>query len=182
MILHPIRMRIIQALINGSRMTSQQIQERLEDVPQATMYRHLKKMVDAGVLEVAEEIPNRGTLEKVYRLPEKGAIISAEDLKRASPEDHLSFFMNYAAQIIGEYGNYVKQPDLDLVQDGVSYRQISLYLSDEENIQLLTALWEILMKAIQNQPDENRRRRLISIIDFPQSGKKTAQQQREDLH
>jgi len=149
-------------------MTAQQLQERLADVPQATMYRHLKKMIDASVLVVVDEIPNRGTLEKVYMIPAKGAEISVEELKQASPEEHLTYFMNYAVNIIGEYGRYLQHSDVDLFKDGVSYRQTTVHLSDEENIQMLVAIREVLTKAMQNEPNENRRRRLISIVDFPE--------------
>lgn len=168
-ILHPIRMRIIQALVRGNRMTAQQLQELLKDVPQATLYRHLKKMIDTAVLVIVDEIPNRGTIEKVYMLPEKGAEISYEELLKASSEDHLSFFMNYVANIIGEYGRYLDQSDFDLLRDGVSYRQYPVYLTEEENLAMLLSIKEIIVKAMQNEPDGKRRRRVISVIDFPEA-------------
>lgn len=167
-ILHPIRIRIIQALIRGEHMTTQQLQERLQDVPQATLYRHLKRMVEAGVLAIADEIPNRGTVEKVYMLPEKGAEISREELEQASTEDHLVYFVNYAANLIGEYGRYLQSGSIDLYRDGVSYRQYSAWLSEEENLQVLREIRDILAKAAQNKPGGNRRRRLFSITDFPE--------------
>lgn len=43
-----------------------------------------------------------------------------------------------------------------------------MYLSDEENIQLLMQFKEILVKAMENEPREDRRRRLISLIDSPE--------------
>lgn len=167
-ILHPVRMRVIQSLVRGERMTAQQLQERLVDVPQATLYRHLKKLVESGVLMVAEEIPNRGTLEKVYTLPEKGAEISVEELEQASPDDHMTFFMNYLASLIGEYGRYIHQDHIDLVKDGVSYRQFSAYLTEEENLKMLYDIRDIVLKAMKNEPNEHRRKRLLSIIDFPE--------------
>lgn len=168
-ILHPIRMRIIQCLVTGGEMTSYQLQEELKDIPQATLYRHIKKMKDAGVLAVADERPHRGALEKVYMLPEHAANITKEDLENASPEDHLAYFINFAAHLIGEYGRYVQQPTFDLVQDGVSYRQIQLFLSDEENMELILAIREQLMKYKDNKPGENRRKRLISNIVHPEA-------------
>jgi len=168
-ILHPIRMRIIQALLNGNRMTAQQLQERLQDVPQATLYRHLKKMVEARVLAVAEEIPNRGTLEKVYVIPEKGAEITAEELNQASFEEQLAYFTNFAASLIGEYGRYLQNnPDTDLLKDGVTYRQFAVNLSDEENIELIMGIRKLLVEAMQKEPNEDRRRRLFTVIGFPE--------------
>jgi len=167
-ILHPVRIRIIQALVRGDRMTAQQLQERLVDVPQATLYRHLKKLMESGVLTVVDEIPNRGTIEKVYMLPEKGAEISVEELQQSSPDDHMTFFMNYLASIIGEYGRYIHRSNVDLVKDGVSYRQFSAYLTEEENLKMLYDIRDIVKKAMENEPNEHRRKRFISVIDFPE--------------
>lgn len=167
-ILHPVRMRILQALVRGERMTAQQLQERLGDVPQATLYRHLKRMLEAGVLAIAEEIPNRGTLEKVYMLPANAARLTSEDIQQATPDDHLTFFMNYLAHLLGEYARYVHHPGSEVVRDGVSYRQYAAYLSDEENLELINKIRELIMKAMENEPNNDRRRRLLSFIDFPE--------------
>ena len=51
LLLHPIRLRILVGLL-GRPMTAQQLGEVLEDVPQATLYRQLNKLAQAGVLEV----------------------------------------------------------------------------------------------------------------------------------
>ncbi|WEK54757.1 MAG: helix-turn-helix domain-containing protein [Candidatus Cohnella colombiensis] len=171
-ILHPIRMRMIQVLINGAKMSTGQIQERIADVPQATLYRHLKKLVDAGVLIVAEEVPIRGTIEKIYALPAQGAELSAEEIQSASVEDHFSLFVKFAAHLIGEYGAYLDQPNFDLYKDGVSFRQISLNLSDDENLELLSAIKQLLLSAMNNEQNEERRTRLFSVIDFPQEARK----------
>lgn len=166
-ILHPIRMRIIKALIRGERMTAQQLQEELKDVPQATLYRHLKKMTDSHVLVIVDEIPNRGTLEKLYMLPSKAAEISEEEFTQATADDHFSYFMNYVATLIGGYERYLNQ-DYDLFKDGVSYRQYVAYLSEEENIELLYAIRDLIVKAMQNEPSPTRKKRSISVIDFPE--------------
>jgi DNA-binding transcriptional ArsR family regulator len=162
-------MRIIQALLRGEKLTAHQLQQRLTDVPQATLYRHLKKMVEAGVLDIAEEIPIRGTLEKVFVLADHGAHITAEDLRDATADDHMSLFMNFLAGMIGEYGRYIQHSGLDLMKDGVSYRQFSVYLTEEENLQMLYAIRDILKQAMENEPNEHRRKRIVYLVDFPEA-------------
>ena len=166
-ILHPVRLRIIQCLAGGGHMTSYQLQEKLHDIPQATLYRHLKKLKEAGILIVTDERPNRGAMEKVYALPEHAAEISKEELERASAEDHLTYFINFLAHLIGEYGRYIKQPDVNLVKDGVTYRQFILYLTDEENLEMLLAFRGVMARYKDNQPDEHRKKRLIATIGHP---------------
>ena len=168
-ILHPVRIRIIQCLIAGKRMTSYQLHEEMSDIPQATLYRHLRKLKEAGLLVITDERPSRGALEKVYTLPEHAANLSKEDLMGASAEDHLTYFINFVANLIGEYGRYVQQPDMDLFKDGVSYRQVPLYLSEEENLELLISIRNLFEKYKDNKPDNIRRKRLITTITHPEA-------------
>lgn len=71
LILHPVRMKIIQSLINGKKFTVNQIAERVKDVPQATLYRQLNTLLEADLIEVVQENQVRGTIEKVYALKEQ---------------------------------------------------------------------------------------------------------------
>lgn len=168
LILHPVRMRIIQCLISGAPKTAQQLQELLPDVPQATLYRHLKKLSDAGMLTIAEERPNRGTVERWYTLPERAAELTADDLRAASPDDHLAFFMKFASHLIGQYGRYVRKPGADLLADGVTYRQIAFHLSDEEHLRLIASIRELFAAASRNEPSPERTSRMYTLIAFPE--------------
>ena len=55
LVLHPVRLRIIQSLIGGRERTPQQIAEELPDVAQATLYRHLGRLAKAGLVKVVAE-------------------------------------------------------------------------------------------------------------------------------
>lgn len=167
-ILHPIRFRIIQSIIRGGRMTAYQLQEHLPDIPQATLYRHLRKLKDSGILVVADEVPNRGAMERVYMLPELAAELSQEELKNATADDHLLYFINFASHIIGGFGRYIHQPGADIFKDGISYRQFYLHLSDEENLELLYGIRDLIMKYYDNKPDGKRRKRQFAVIGHPE--------------
>jgi len=167
LILHPIRMRIIQSLIGGAQRTTQQIAELLTDIPQATLYRHLNKLLQAQLIEIVDQNQVRGTVEKVYRLAEHGAEVTVDDLKTMTPGQHMELFMKFVATLIGEYGRYLQQENFDLVRDGVSMRQIDLYLTDEEYMQLLADMRAPMLKHARNEPGEGRRRRNISTIVIP---------------
>src|SRR3954463_15009239 len=105
-ILHPVRMRIIQYLIN-QQLTAQQLKELLPDIPQASLYRNLKKLVETEVIHIVDEIPNRGTVEKVYSIhdPSKTSI-SPKDLNKLTKDDHLSLFIKFMANLMGDYERY----------------------------------------------------------------------------
>ncbi|WKA54578.1 helix-turn-helix domain-containing protein [Planococcus shixiaomingii] len=163
-ILHPVRMRIIQTLINKRNLTVQQIGEKLADIPQASLYRHLKKLSDAGIIEVVEENKVRGTVEKVYGLPEQGASLSEEELKNAGPEEHMGFFMKFMATVMDDFERYVNQEDFNFVKDGTGYSQASFYASDEEYLEFVTTINSSLMKLISNGEEGRRKRTLTTIV------------------
>lgn len=167
LILHPIRMRIIQAFIVGQKRTTQQLVKQLADVPQATMYRHLNKLLKAGILEVAEENKVRGTYEKVYFLARGGGDLSPEDLTEKSASYHMELFLKFAASLIGDFSAYVGQEHYHMQKDGISFRQFHSYLSDEEYSILLQEIREPLLRVANNEPAEGRRRRVISTIVIP---------------
>jgi hypothetical protein len=64
-----------------------------------------------------------------------------------------------------------KKRTINLREDGVSFRQCSVYLSDEEFMALMTDIGEKLMEAMKNEPGENRRLRTIANIVIPSKWK-----------
>lgn len=177
-LLHPVRLRILQAMELGERRTAQQLGEILADVPQASVYRHLKKLVDAGFLQVVEERPVGGAIEKVYAIVDGAAVLSPADLASAGKQEHMRYFAAFCAMLMSKFGQYLERDQVDLYADGVGYRAYSLYLSDEELHALIDAMREPFMKAAQNKPSPERRRRLLVTILMPEddmvSGKESS--------
>lgn len=169
LILHPIRLRIILALARGRPLTAQELGAALLDVPQATLYRHLNRLHRAGVLSVVEERPVRGAVERVYALREESVDLSP-DLANASREDHMRYFTTFVASLLGEFARYLhrdQRDTIDLAADGVGYRQVALYLSDEELVRMAAALNAALLPLLTNAPAPGRRRRILTTILMP---------------
>lgn len=179
LILHPVRMKIIQTLIGGRMLTVQQMAERLPDVPQATLYRHLNLLLKGGVLEIAEEKQVRGAVERTYRLALSGIDPTPEEVSRASREEHMQFFMQFVAGLIGEFGSYLEQEEIDMFKDGVAFRQAALYLSDEEMRQLLYTVGGAIMQAMANEPGPGRRKRTLATILIPAAETTNSENHRE---
>ncbi|MDN3018686.1 helix-turn-helix domain-containing protein [Paenibacillus sp. BSR1-1] len=170
-ILHPVRMRIIQYLIN-QQLTAQQLKELLPDIPQATLYRNLKKLVEAEVIHIVDEIPNRGTIEKVYSINNaSNTSISPAEVNKLSTDDLMSLFIKFMANLMGEYERYINQEKIDLVNDGVTFRQASMYLSDEEYKEFINDLVAVYSKIMKYEPTRDRRRRTIATIIIPEQKK-----------
>lgn len=166
LLLHPVRMRIIQAMI-GQRRSTQQLQEWLPDIPQATLYRQLQKLVQAGILQVVEQKRIRGAVEKTYALAERGGDIAQEDLASFDSDDHLRYFMMFLAQLLGDFGEYAGQESMDMARDGAGYRQIAVYLSEAEWKQMVTDLSAAVVKYLPNEPGPGRRRYSLATVLIP---------------
>jgi len=164
LILHPVRMKILQTLASGRRKTVQQIAEKLTEVPQATLYRHLKKLLDAKMIEVVEENQVRGTVEKVYALPENNLLISREEVLKAGPDEHLDYFMKFLASVLMNFEEYIRQPEYDFEKDMVSFRMATLYASDEEYSEFIKKYVELITPLLKNEETPDRKKRTITNI------------------
>lgn len=166
-LLHPLRMRIVQVLARGCALTTQQLAETLDDVPQATLYRHLQKLVEVGVLTVVEERQVRGARERTYALPAGAALLTQADLAGATPEDHLRYFTTFMAGLLGEFARYLEGGDLDLARDGVGYRTVPLHLSDAEFAEMARAMGEAIAPFAALGPAPERKLRQFSTVVMP---------------
>lgn len=167
LILHPVRMRIIGLLMGGRTMTAQEMLKRLGDVPLPSLYRHLQKLLKAGLLTVVAENPVRGTVEKVYAMKDEQLNLTKEDLQGANREEQRRYFMTFMAHLLDDFDRYLQKEDLDFERDGVGYRQIPLDLSDDEFAEFLTKLYTLIHEVKQPKPGKGRKRRLFSMVIFP---------------
>ena len=136
LLLHPVRLRILQAFLGDRALTTSQLQAELPDVPPASLYRHVAKLVDAGVLAVVDERRVRGATERTYTLQTTAATVTPEDLANLSADEHRRMFLTFLAGIIREYDLYLEGGDIDLVRDGISYRLTGMWLSNAEATKL----------------------------------------------
>lgn len=167
LILHPVRMRIISTLAGGRELTVQEMLELLTDIPQATLYRHLKKLTEAQIVAVVDEQQVRGAVQRTYTLQEMKSSLGEEDFVSATREDHMRYFTTFVATLLDDFGRYLQQDKFDILADGVGYRQVPLNLTDDELRELSFGMNEILMKYIRNTPGQGRKRRMLSSVIMP---------------
>ncbi|MBU7593137.1 transcriptional regulator [Metabacillus halosaccharovorans] len=163
-------MKIVQTLIGRKELNVQQIQARLTEVPQATLYRHLNKLLEGNVIQVVKENQIRGTVEKFYALNEQEQS-ATEDIQKLNRDEHLHLFLTFMTHVLGQYEAYLQQDEIDLVKDGVSFRQAMIYLSDQEFQEFIAELSEVFLRVINNEPSKERKARNISTIFIPDAKK-----------
>nr|WP_239521160.1 helix-turn-helix domain-containing protein [Blastococcus saxobsidens] len=172
LLLHPVRLRVVQAFLGDRTLTTAALRAELPDVPAATLYRHVGVLAGAGVLAVVGERRVRGAAERSYRLVLEATSVSAEDLAAMTADDHRRAFTTFVAALLADFDRYVDRGDVggegvDLSRDGVGYRQVGLWLTDEEFTELAGELRAALQARLANRPGDERRRRLVSVVHLP---------------
>lgn len=167
LLLHPVRLRILQCFLGDRALTTSQLSTELSDVPAASLYRHVAKLVDGGVLQVVAERRVRGAVERTYVLRLTAARVGLDELAAMSVDDVRQMFMAFVAGLLGNIDRYLQQGDVDLVRDRVSFGIEGLWLDDGEYLGLLTDLFEVLDSRRRNLPRAGRRRRMLASLLLP---------------
>ena len=170
LLLHPVRLRIVQAFLSDRTLTTADLRSDLPDVPAATLYRHVGVLAEAGVLAVVGERRVRGAAERSYRLVTEAASVGAADAAAMSVDEHRRAFATFVAALLADFDRYADAaagPGLDPAADGVGYRQLALWLDDEEFTELVTELRAVLTARMALEPDGVRRRRIVSQVFLP---------------
>lgn len=179
LILHPVRMRLLTEL--GQRhLTPGQMAERLPDIAQATLYRHLKALHDGGVLEIVAETPVNGATERTYRVKAGQSRLTPEELAQLSRDELLQAFQIFTANLLDHFAAYVRHSDgAQASADGLSFNLGVVYLSDAEREHLQTQLTELVGQMLHNPPSPERQRYTLASVVIPEA-KPTASKASEE--
>ena len=154
------RQRIIQVIMTKKEATSGEIGEELPDVPRASLYRHLKVLLNAEVIVVVRETNKRGSMEKTYALAPQ---MPYED----SNEEYHSLIQSVLMGLQGEFHRYFSGEDPDPQRDLLTVASASLMMSDGEMIDFLTEYGELIQKYMPNKPGEGRKVRKVTVVVSP---------------
>jgi hypothetical protein len=137
------------------------------DVPPTSLYRHVARLVDAGLLTVVAERRVRGALERTYVLRRSAARIGLDEFAAMSAEDHRQAFMAYIAGLLGDFDRYLARGDVDLLRDHVGYRLAAMWLDDAEFAELQRELLRVLQPRLAKPPAPGRTRHIMANILLP---------------
>ena len=167
LLLHPVRLRIVKAFLGDRALTTRQLAAELPDVPAASIYRHVARLTEAGVLHVVAERRVRGITERTYTLRLYAAQVQPGEFTAMSPEEHASAFLAFVAGLLGDFDRYVATKPEDPRRDGVGYRLAAMWLTDAELAEYLREFAAISQPRLANAPGKDRRRRVLYNIMLP---------------
>ena len=168
--LHPVRMRIIQTLAGRENMTATELCEAISDVPRTTMYRHIKVLLKSGVVDVVAETKIRGSLERTLAL-NVGEIKRHNTLENAS-QNAFGFLMNKYVQL----HRYFSGEHPDPGKDKIFLNNTVMMMDDREFDQFLSELRDLLIK-YSLESAKGRRARDISVISAPVESEKSNEEE-----
>jgi hypothetical protein len=167
LLLHPVRLRIVQAFLGDRALTTSQLAAELAGVPAGSLYRHVALLTKAGVLQVVAERRVRGAVERTYTLRLPAAQIGIGEAAAMTPAEHAQAFMAFAAGLLADFDRYLGAGPPDPAKDGVNYRAAALWLTETEFADLIRELLTIVQPRLANPPGKGRRRRMLASVILP---------------
>lgn len=167
LLLHPVRLRIVQAFLGGRELTTTQLAVELEDVPAGSLYRHVALLMNAGILRVVAERRVRAVFERTYALRVFAAQVGPAEAAAMTRADHAHAFMTYVAGLLGDFDRYLAAGAPNPVRDGVRYCTSALWLTDNEYADFLRDFRVLLQPRLAHAPGNGRRRRMVSSVFLP---------------
>ncbi len=166
-VLHPVRMRIVQAFLGDRELTTSDLRAEIPDVASATLYRQVAALAQGGVLDVADEKRVRGAVERTYRLRTGAAYVDADEARQMTVEEHRQVFLTFVVGLLADFDRYLDRGDVDMARDLVGFSKSAMYLTDEEMSDVVDELRAVLNPRIALPPAPGRTRRLLATILLP---------------
>jgi Helix-turn-helix domain len=167
LLLHPVRLRIVKAFLGDRALTTGQLAFELDDVPAASIYRHVARLTSAGVLQVVAQRRVRGAVERTYTLRSAAGRIGPDEVAAMTSDEHMAAFTAYVAGMLADADRYLTSGAPDPLKDGADYRAGAMWLNDAEFAAFLRDLGAVFQPRLANAPRKDRRRRMIYTVFLP---------------
>jgi hypothetical protein len=167
LLLHPVRLRIVQAFLGDRALTTAQLAAELDDVPTGSLYRQIALLTNAGVLQVVAERHVRAVVERTYTLRILAARVGPAEAAAMTPEEHSRAFMAFVAGLLADFERYLAAGPPDFLRDGASYGASAMWLTDAEYAEFLQDVQTVVQPRLANPPGKGRRRRMVSSVFLP---------------
>ena len=96
--------------------------------------------------------------------------VGAEDLHDLTADDHRRGFIAFLAGLLGDFDRYLDSGAVDLEVDGAGYRSVGLWLTDDEQTDMVDEIATAVRARGANRPEPSRMRRILSTVLVPVPG------------
>ena len=167
-LMNPIRLKIVHELSLKGRATTKEILEICGDIPPATLYRHLNSLLKNGIVEVVSENKIRGIFEKVYAIKLNPADYINKNPAELTKDELSELFSQFVVSLLTDFHRYLCDNEkVNPVEDKIGFRSYSLFLSDDELMEMMSEIRGIIMKKSENKASADRKLRKLSTVTTP---------------
>ena len=162
---HPTRLRIVLALY-GRQLTTTQVAAILEDVPRASLYRHINRLLHGGVLQVVETHLVRGIEEKTLTATKSELHLSKEEVTKSINVDEFADFVRVYGTVVTNDLAAAIASDSHLDVNQLLFRDYDFMATDEEFAALQAKIVQLLDEAESLPPAPERKARRLFILSY----------------
>ena len=164
---NPVTCKMFSCIESLGQATASDLSEKYNDIPQATLYRYLKKMVNDGILLIVNERQIRNVTEKTYAISLDYKSEIQRIINENAGEGYLGLFHQFCNGLINEFQTYANKDNIDILNDGSGFRVIPFHATVEELKELSEKIQETVKPYYENDPSPDRQLRNIAIIYTP---------------
>lgn len=156
----PVSNKILQMIRVKKQAAISDILAENPNVPRATLYRKIEKMLDVGAIYVVQTRKVRGQTENIYAI--KDIYINS-----SKSDDGMKIVTMSLMQIIGLYDKYFQSKNADVERDKLFLLNYAVELSDGDFSEMMKEILGVVDKYRQKQ-SENARLRNLYFISAPE--------------
>lgn len=152
----------IMDLLEYKDMTVKEIMDKLEDVPKASLYRHINKMFEANFIKISKTKIINGLIQKTYSLNNK-LMITEDDFKNITDKErtriYLKNFMAFIKSIIKLFRKNTYNGNFS-----VTFIKFKMNLTKDEGKEMYEKITNILTEYQKNKPTKDRTLQEVSLV------------------
>lgn len=162
---NPLKARVMLLMREFGPMTPKQILQEDPRIPPASLYRALKSMEKAEVIEMVAETKVRAVVERTFYF-NKSLTERIEDVGRDDTESYCMLFMSFGLNLMRRFEEYAANGAADFAKDAVSFVSIPVYATPDQLKEHMGKIMEILRPA-QVRTSEEQELRTIALVSAP---------------
>ncbi len=149
----------ILRILTKKELTVKDIGKEVTEISRTALYRHIKKMYEAGLIFVAKENIVNGFSQKVYTASGENTLIKRKEFKDITKEDFEQFFNRFIFSIINQFQKNAEHSNFN-----INFIKKILYLTPQESKEMYGKLKAVLEEYSDNKPSKERQGEEIALI------------------
>ncbi|MDR0783956.1 MAG: hypothetical protein LBE83_09410 [Propionibacteriaceae bacterium] len=163
----PVKAQVLRQLQIAGPSTTQQLLLHIDGIAAATLYRTMAYLTKDEVIEVVLETPIRGTVERTYALSGQYRQLTADLVESNDGKAYVAMLTSFLWSLLSEYETYVKQPDINLAEDGSGFSAVPIFATPAELGEMGARINGIIAPALTRQSPDQQLRTFATIITPP---------------